>query len=81
MAVYGGTALGPQIGGMRRGVDIIVGTPGRIIDHMEQGNLNLVRNDIWLLTSLPPPPTARSKNDRSNYQYFRIYIAKKNKKK
>lgn len=43
LAVYGGTASGPQIGEMRRGVDIIVGTPGRIIDHIEQGNLNLVR--------------------------------------
>lgn len=42
LAVYGGTASGPQIGEMRRGVDIIVGTPGRIIDHIEQGNLNLV---------------------------------------
>eukprot|EP00903_Cladosiphon_okamuranus_P015453 g14271.t2 len=41
LAVYGGTASGPQIGEMRRGVDIIVGTPGRIIDHIEQGNLNL----------------------------------------
>ncbi|CAM9467978.1 unnamed protein product, partial [Ectocarpus sp. 4 AP-2014] len=41
LAVYGGTAQGPQIGEMRRGVDIIVGTPGRIIDHIEQGNLNL----------------------------------------
>lgn len=43
LAVYGGTALGPQIGEMRRGVDVIVGTPGRIIDHIGQGNLNLVR--------------------------------------
>ncbi|CAM9396720.1 unnamed protein product, partial [Scytosiphon promiscuus] len=41
LAVYGGTAQGPQIGEMRKGVDIIVGTPGRIIDHIEQGNLNL----------------------------------------
>ena len=41
--MYGGVALGPQIGEMRRGVDVIVGTPGRIIDHIEQRNLNLVR--------------------------------------
>eukprot|EP00904_Undaria_pinnatifida_P000984 jgi/Undpi1/10887/HiC_scaffold_3.g01413.m1 len=33
--------LAKQIGEMRRGVDIIVGTPGRIIDHISQGNLNL----------------------------------------
>lgn len=49
LAVYGGTAQGPQIGEMRRGVDIIVGTPGRIIDHIEQGNLNLVREDYSCL--------------------------------
>lgn len=34
--------MGPQIGDLRRGVDIIVGTPGRIIDHISNGHLNLV---------------------------------------
>ncbi|CAN0272964.1 unnamed protein product, partial [Ectocarpus fasciculatus] len=49
LAVYGGTAQGPQIGEMRRGVDIIVGTPGRIIDHIQQGNLNLSQIQFCVL--------------------------------
>lgn len=38
---YGGTAKGPQKGALRRGLDILVGTPGRIIDHLDEGNLRL----------------------------------------
>ncbi|KAJ7287961.1 hypothetical protein O6H91_Y312700 [Diphasiastrum complanatum] len=41
LCVYGGAPYGPQEGGLRRGVDIVVGTPGRIKDHLERGNLNL----------------------------------------
>ncbi len=41
LAVYGGAAYGPQIGGLRRGVDIVVGTPGRLIDLVERGVLDL----------------------------------------
>lgn len=38
---YGGTPKGPQKGALRRGLDILVGTPGRIIDHLDEGNLRL----------------------------------------
>lgn len=38
---YGGVAYGPQEGALRRGVDVVVGTPGRIIDHLDRGNLRL----------------------------------------
>lgn len=38
---YGGSAKGPQKGDLRRGLDILVGTPGRIIDHLDEGNLRL----------------------------------------
>jgi ATP-dependent RNA helicase DeaD len=41
LAVYGGQPYGPQINELRRGVDIIVGTPGRIIDLMERKVLDL----------------------------------------
>ncbi len=41
VTVYGGAAYGPQEGALRRGVDVVVGTPGRIIDHLERGNLRL----------------------------------------
>ncbi len=40
-AIYGGVSLNPQIQELRRGVTIVVGTPGRLIDHMKRGNLNL----------------------------------------
>lgn len=38
---YGGSAKGPQKGALRRGLDVLVGTPGRIIDHLDEGGLNL----------------------------------------
>ncbi len=41
LAVYGGQPYGPQINNLRRGVDIIVGTPGRILDLMERKVLDL----------------------------------------
>jgi ATP-dependent RNA helicase DeaD len=41
MAVYGGQAYGPQIGVLRRGVDVVVGTPGRLIDLMKRDVLVL----------------------------------------
>lgn len=41
MPIYGGQGYGPQLGALRRGVHVVVGTPGRIIDHLERGSLNL----------------------------------------
>ncbi len=41
LTIYGGAAYGPQEKALQRGVDIVVGTPGRIIDHIERGNLRL----------------------------------------
>lgn len=41
LAVYGGQGLGPQIAQLRRGVDIIVGTPGRLLDLLERRILDL----------------------------------------
>jgi ATP-dependent RNA helicase DDX21 len=38
---YGGVSYGPQEGALRRGVDVVVGTPGRIMDHMGRGTLRL----------------------------------------
>ena len=39
--VYGGSSYGPQLAGLRRGATIVVGTPGRVIDHLERGSLDL----------------------------------------
>lgn len=39
--IYGGTPYDPQENAIRRGLDLLVGTPGRILDHMGRGALNL----------------------------------------
>ena len=41
LAVYGGQPYAPQINQLKRGVDVVVGTPGRLIDLMERGVLDL----------------------------------------
>jgi ATP-dependent RNA helicase DeaD len=41
VAVYGGVGYGPQLDAFKRGVQIVVGTPGRLLDHIIQGNLKL----------------------------------------
>ena len=41
LAVYGGAPYGPQINSLRRGVDIVVGTPGRLMDLMRKKELEL----------------------------------------
>jgi ATP-dependent RNA helicase DeaD len=41
LPIYGGQAYGPQLSALRRGVHVVVGTPGRIIDHIEKGSLDL----------------------------------------
>ncbi|MDE0263976.1 MAG: DEAD/DEAH box helicase [Bryobacterales bacterium] len=40
-AVYGGVGMGPQVRAFRRGVDVIVATPGRLLDHCQQGHAPL----------------------------------------
>jgi ATP-dependent RNA helicase DeaD len=41
LAVYGGQPYGPQIGNLKRGVDVVVGTPGRLNDLLERKVLNI----------------------------------------
>ncbi len=47
--IYGGVPQARQVGALRRGVDIIIGTPGRIEDLVEQGRLDLSRIEIVVL--------------------------------
>ena len=42
LAVYGGQPIGKQTRVLKKGVHIVVGTPGRIIDHIQKGNLDLI---------------------------------------
>ena len=41
LPIYGGQSYGPQLSALRRGVHVVVGTPGRIIDHLDKGTLDL----------------------------------------
>jgi ATP-dependent RNA helicase RhlE len=47
--LIGGSAYGPQLKDLRRGPRIVIGTPGRIKDHIEQGSLNLSDFNIVVL--------------------------------
>ncbi|MGO4699714.1 DEAD/DEAH box helicase [Dyella sp. 2RAB6] len=41
LPIYGGQSYGPQLHALKRGVQVVVGTPGRVIDHLERGTLDL----------------------------------------
>ena len=43
LPIYGGQGMGMQLNRLRRGVQVVVGTPGRIMDHMRRGTLDISR--------------------------------------
>ena len=49
MVMFGGVGMGPQLDKLRRGVDILVATPGRLLDHHQQGSLDLSHVEIFVL--------------------------------
>jgi ATP-dependent RNA helicase DeaD len=49
LPVYGGESINKQIRALDRGVHIVVGTPGRIIDHLKRGTLNLSYSKVVVL--------------------------------
>lgn len=49
MPVYGGQAITQQLRGLRQGVDIVVGTPGRILDHLHRRTLKLDKISYFVL--------------------------------
>ena len=49
IAVYGGQAMDRQLQALRRGAGIVVGTPGRVIDHIERKTLNLSQLSYFVL--------------------------------
>src|SRR5574343_84834 len=49
VAVFGGVGINPQIGHLRRGVDILVATPGRLLDHVQQRTVDLSQIEIFVL--------------------------------
>ncbi len=49
LAVYGGVSINAQRNALRRGVDIVVATPGRLIDHMQRGVIDLRHIEVLVL--------------------------------
>ncbi|BBX95587.1 DEAD/DEAH box helicase [Mycobacterium lacus] len=49
LPIYGGSSYGVQRAGLRRGAQVVVGTPGRVIDHLERETLDLSRVDYLVL--------------------------------
>ncbi|OBI19895.1 MULTISPECIES: DEAD/DEAH box helicase [unclassified Mycobacterium] len=49
LPIYGGSSYSVQLAGLRRGAQVVVGTPGRVIDHLERGTLDLSRVDYLVL--------------------------------
>ena len=47
--IFGGVNINPQIEKLRRGVDIVVATPGRLLDHVQQKTLDLSKVEILVL--------------------------------
>jgi len=49
LPIYGGAPYGPQLKRLRSGVDVVVGTPGRVLDHIDRGTLDLSQVEIFVL--------------------------------
>jgi ATP-dependent RNA helicase RhlE len=49
MEIYGGVSPRPQIAKINRGVDVVIATPGRLLDHVRQGNINLSAVEMFVL--------------------------------
>ena len=49
LVIFGGVSMNPQITALRNGVDILVATPGRLLDHAQQRNLDLSSVEVLVL--------------------------------
>jgi ATP-dependent RNA helicase DeaD len=49
LPIYGGSSYVVQLAGLKRGAQVVVGTPGRVIDHLERGTLDVSRLDYLVL--------------------------------
>lgn len=49
LAIYGGAGIGPQIRQLKSGMDVLVATPGRLMDHMERGTVDLSAIEVLVL--------------------------------
>jgi len=49
VTLYGGASYTPQLNALRQGVDVVIATPGRLLDHMEKGTVDLSTLDMFVL--------------------------------
>ena len=49
MTIYGGVSIRPQIELLRKGVEVVVACPGRLLDHIAQGTINLAHVEVLVL--------------------------------
>jgi len=49
VTVYGGVGMNPQVTKLKRGVEIVVACPGRLLDHIKQGTIDLSKVDVLVL--------------------------------
>lgn len=49
ISVYGGSPMEPQVDGLRRGAEVVVGTTGRLMDHLERGTLQIGKSQCIVL--------------------------------
>jgi len=49
VAIYGGVSKGPQLAKLRQGREIVVACPGRLLDHLSEGNIDLSRVEVLVL--------------------------------
>ena len=65
--IYGGVSINTQIARLRKGVDVVVATPGRLLDHLQQGTIDLSAVECLVLDlslihiSEPTRPNAPSR--------------------
>ena len=80
--IYGGVGLEPQSKELRRGVDVVVATPGRLLDHMERGNVSFDDLEVLVLDEADrmldmgfAPQLNRIVNDIPRYRQTLLFSA------
>jgi len=80
--IYGGVGLEPQSRELKRGVDVVVATPGRLLDHMERGNVSFDELEVLVLDEADrmldmgfAPQLNRIVNDIPRYRQTLLFSA------
>src|SRR5437762_4497374 len=80
--IFGGVGLEPQSKALRRGVDVVVATPGRLLDHMERGNVSFDDLEVLVLDEADrmldmgfAPQLNRIVNDIPRYRQTLLFSA------